>query len=380
MDEETPSRILKAHNLGAVKFVDSDGTEFVSKELYHKVSADLKNGLSRSVRRFVREVCVFAIYFSVLYVVVKMAFSFSQSVLCGVCLLLLGSLLPKVISMRKGIAAEDTTKSKRQAWTKRISEVLDRHIKVDMLADALDEGEEQLSTYDVRPVGVLELELPKEVVFRSLQVWKFPWSVSCEQQSHTNEVFVHVLSARLASVSFVSRLISKGVPGDILSERCLKNWSLLVENCILEASAKASSQQGGVFVDTYSLFSVELQPLVTPFESGSSVDALVDSVNCELYGFCVLAVVVSINNMTCVIVKIPSNKLLAFNATCHGDHIPDFFGALLVTAEFNAQNLQLMIKYLLEPHRPDSVPVYEELTSEAVVVRSPEIYNVESTI
>ena len=379
-ESTTASKTLKIHNLGAVKFVDGDGSEYVSKELYYKVSADLKYSFSCSVRKFLKEFAQYIIYFLLLFIVVKISICFSDSLLCATALLIIGGLLPKVNTYRNSADNLIKNVTRKQKWEKIISEVLDRHIRVDLMAGAVVEEEEHLTTYGVRPVGTLEMDLPRKVIFRSLHVWKFPWNVSIEQQSSTNEMFIHILSSRIACISFVSRILVKSLPEDLTSERVMKNWSLLIENCILEANSKTTNLQGTSFMDTCSLFSLELQSLVSLFDAGSSIDTLVDSINCELYGFCVIAVIASINNTTFVILKLRCNKLLLFNASCHGDHMSDFFGALLIMADFNAQNLQLMIKYLLEPSRPDSVPVYEEISSEAVAIRSSEIFNIESSI
>lgn len=58
----------------------------------------------------------------------------------------------------------------------------------------------------------------------------------------------------------------------------------------------------------------------------------------------------------------------------------DLFGAVLVAADFNTQNLQAAVKYVIDPYRPDAVPVYTAVPVEAYVFRSPEILEIESVV
>jgi len=73
-------------------------------------------------------------------------------------------------------------------------------------------------------------------------------------------------------------------------------------------------------------------------------------------------------------------QIVAFSAAGHGDQVTDLFGAVLVVADFNTQNLQSAIKYLIDPYRPDAVPVYSAVPVEGYVFRSAEILDIESVI
>ena len=60
--------------------------------------------------------------------------------------------------------------------------------------------------------------------------------------------------------------------------------------------------------------------------------------------------------------------------------VTDLFGAVLVTADFNTQNLQSAVKFLVDPYRPDMVPVYSAVPVDAYVFRSPDIHELQSDV
>ena len=372
-------RVLKAHNLGAVKFIDGDNTEYVSKELYYNVCTDLKCGWSNTSRRIYKrtsKIFLFLVFhFSVLHA--TSAFNCGSGVMTA-GLAILGSAAPKLVELYCKAMRKETEVDIRNTWAKLIPDVLDRHIRVDRTQAAIDEGEEELSTYDVRPVGFLEIDLPRLTVQRSLRLCKFPWVVSCDQQTQSNEGFVIALANKLAAASFLSKIVTRDLSTDLRDETVLKQWSLLVENCIIESSVTAGNVNAAN-VDTISLFSPEVQPLVFQFEAGNTIDSLVDSVNRELYSLYVVGILATVANTSCALYKV-NNQIIAFNSSCHGDQVTDLFGAVLIVTDFNAQNLQSIFKYLADPYRPDAVPVYSIVPVEGFVFRSPEILEIESVV
>ena len=99
----------------------------------------------------------------------------------------------------------------------------------------------------------------------------------------------------------------------------------------------------------------------------------------ELYAPYARGALVTIANASLAVYKVDA-QIVAFSAAGHGDQVTDLFGAVLVVADFNTQNLQLAIKYLIDPYRPDAVPVYSAVPVEGYVFRSPEILEIESVV
>lgn len=249
-------------------------------------------------------------------------------------------------------------------------DILDRHIRVDR-TQSLDELEGDLTTYDVRPVGLLEMDIPHMTQQRSLRLWKFPWIVSADQQTQSHESFIVALANKLAAAAFLSKLVTRAYSAELEDEGVLRQWCLLVENCILEGSATASSING-VPMESVRLFPKDVQPLVSAFTTGNTIDAVVDSINRELYGPFTKGVLVTIGNTTIAMCKM-DNVIFAFNSSCHGDQVTDLFGAVLIATDFNTQNLQSIIKFVVDPYAPDAVPVYSIVPIEGFVFRSANI-------
>ena len=366
---------LRAHNLGAVKFIDSDSTEYVSKELYHNVCADLKCGWSSTVRRLVRRIVVISAYVAFLFTTL----STINDLVCGsellvVVVAVVGSAAPKLLEAYA--EARGLRPDRRAAWARVIPDVLDRHIRVDRTR-CIDETEEPLTTYDVRPIGVVELEAPRPGSFRTLSLWKFPWIVSGDQQTPSHDPMIVAFANKLAASSFLSRAVTRALPSPS-DPASLRQWCLVVEGCILEAATAASSVDGTP-LDSVPLFSRDVLPLVAAFDAGNTIDSVVDCVNRELYAPYARGSLVTIANASLAVYKVDA-QIVAFSAAGHGDQVTDLFGAVLVVADFNTQNLQLAIKYLIDPYRPDAVPVYSAVPVEGYVFRSPEILEIESVV
>ena len=365
-------QILKTHNLGAVKFIDGDNTEYVSKELYYNVCADLKCGWNNSFRRIVTRLGFVAIFVSFVFVALSTFGAFFGS---GVIIPIVASLIsltPKVLEWQ-GILGRDFQEV-CAFWARVIPEVLDRHIRVDRTR-CLDPLEEALTTYDVRPIGILEMDIPKMSHQRSLRLWKFPWVVSADQQTHNQESFILALANKLAAASFLSKIVLRPPSSNLEEEAILRQWCLLVENCILEGSATASNING-IPIDAIRLFPEEAQHLVGEFNAGSTIDNVVDNINKELYGPFTKGVLVTIGNTTFALGKL-NNTIFAFNSNCHGDQVTDLFGAVLITTDFNTQNLQTVIKYIMDPYSPDAVPVYSIVPTEGFIFRSNEAMEID---
>ncbi len=361
-------QILKTHNLGAVKFIDGDNTEYVSKELYYNVCADLKCGWNRSLRRIALRMSIILLFLLFVFLSLSALGALLGSGLLVTAVAVLASATPKLLEMY--LASRYKKPPVRTLWAKVMPDILDRHIRVDRSL-CLDPHEEDLTTYDVRPVGLLELEIPRVQRVRALRLWKFPWVVSADQQTQSSETFIVALANKLAAASFLSKLVTRVYSPNLHEEMVLRQWALLVENCILEGSATASSING-VPVESVRLFPRDVQPLVSSFHTGNTIDSVVDNINRELYGRFTKGILVTIGNTSVALCNL-DNIIFAFNSSCHGDQVTDLFGAVLVAADFNTQNIQSVIKYLVDPYSPDSVPVYTMVPVEGFVFKSPEI-------
>ena len=128
-------QILKAHNLGAVKFIDGDSTEYVSKELYYNVCADLKQGWGVVVRRLLGRIAVVLLSVLFLFTVLHALCALTGGSQVIVTLLaLLVCAVPKLVDVYGGQGSgEDRgeARDKRAVWAKVIPDILDRHIRVD---------------------------------------------------------------------------------------------------------------------------------------------------------------------------------------------------------------------------------------------------------
>ena len=368
-------QILKTHNLGAVKFIDGDNTEYVSKELYYNVCSDLKCGWSRSIRRIFTRLSMVVLFVLFTFLSLSALGAFTGSGVLITVAAVLASFVPKMADWYR--TSRSTRKDHKAIWAKVMPDILDRHIRVDR-TQCMDEVEEELTTYDVRPVGLLELDVPRMVPQRSLRLWKFPWIVSADQQTQSHESFIVALANKLAAASFLSKLVTRAYSPDLEDENVLRQWCLLVENCILEGSATASSING-VPVESIRLFPRDVQPLVSPFNTGNTIDTVVDNINRELYGPFTKGVLVTIGNTTLALCKM-ENIIFAFNSSCHGEQVTDLFGAVLIATDFNTQNLQTTIKYVVDPYAPDAVPVYSIVPIEGFVFKSANIIQLDVPI
>ena len=122
-------------------------------------------------------------------------------------------------------------------------------------------------------------------------------------------------------------------------------------------------------MESIRLFPKDVQPLIAPFSTGTTIDSVVDNINRELYGPFTKGVLVTVSNTSFALVKL-EHTIFAFNSACHGDQVTDLFGAVLIATDFNTQNLQSIIKYIVDPYAPDSVPVYSVVPIEGFVFRS----------
>ena len=359
-------QILRSHNLGAVKFIDGDNTEYVSKELYYNVCAALQCGWSHSIRK----VCfrLAAILPIVLFIFLSFSAlgSFLGSGIITTFVALVASTIPKFTELYHQLWTGEE-REKKHLWARIMPDILDKHIRVDRTA-CVDTIESDLSTYDVRPVGVLEMDIPRMIVQRSLRLWKFSWIVSADQQTQSHEPFIVALANKLAVAAFLSKIVTRAYSHDLHEEPVLRQWCLLVENCILEGSSTASSVNG-VPMESIRLFPKDVQPLIATFSTGTTIDSVVDNINRELYGPFTKGVLVTISNTSFALVKL-EHTIFAFNTACHGDQVTDLFGAVLIATDFNTQNLQSIIKYIVDPYAPDSVPVYSVVPIEGFVFRS----------
>lgn len=359
------TQILRKHNLGAVKFIDSDSTEYVSKELYYNVCNDLKIGWNRSMRKLLRRIVLILMF--VVFVFVTFS-ALSVAVDGGIGITLLAAFIcgfPKFLDAYYGTT--DKRALVKSQWEHNIAQVLDKHIKVDRY-ECEDDYEQELSTYDVRPVGLLEMEVPRMQQINFLKFWKFSWVVSGDQQTPSNEGFILALANKLSAACFLSKIVTHAYSPDLEDESVLRQWCLVVENCILEGSNIAATINGAP-LESIKLFPPEVQALVTHFNTGATVDNVVDAINQELYGPFTKGVLVTISNTSIALCKL-DGKIFAFNSGCHGDQVTDLFGAVLLSTDFNTQNLQSAIKYMIDPYSPDTVPVYTIVPMEGFVFKS----------
>jgi len=171
--------------------------------------------------------------------------------------------------------------------------------------------------------------------------------------------------------------VTRGLPSPV-DPASLRQWCLVVEGCILDA-ATAAGGIDGTPLDAVPLFARDVLPLVASFDAGNTVDSVVDGVNRELYAPYARGVLVTIANTSLAVYKVDA-QIVAFSSAGHGDQVTDLFGAVLVVTDFNTQNLQSAIKFLVDPYRPDAVPVYSAVPVEGYVFRSPEILEIESVV
>jgi len=375
----TAAQTLRTHNLGAVKFIDSDNTEYVSKELYYNVCTDLKCGWSNTIRRLAVRTAMIVAYIVFLFSSLSTVDTFvvgSEWII--IILGCIGGLAPKLASTYAAVRSHHPETDRRAIWSRVIPDVLDRHIRVDRTG-CLDDAEQVLSTYDVRPIGLVEMELPRVSVYRTLRLWKFPWIVSGDQQTPSHDPVVIALGNKLAAATFLGRAVTRQYPPELHRDpSALRQWCLLVESSILEAATTAGTVNGAP-LDSVPLFSRDVLPLVVTVDAGTTIDSVVDCINREFYTPYTRGVLVTIANTPVAVYKL-DGQILVFNSSCHGDQVTDLFGAVLVTADFNTQNLQAAVKYVIDPYRPDAVPVYTVIPVEAYVFRSPEILEVESVV
>ena len=358
-------QLLRAHNLGAVKFIDGDNVEYVSKELFYSVCADLHCGWSASVRRVIGRLAVLVLFSLFVFLCLSAVGSLTGAGVVTSLAAGLISLLPKLWGVWRSRSDGGAAARKRCHWARVMPDLLDRHVRVERGGE---EGE--LGTYDVRAVGQLELLLPRSLSTRGLRVWKFPWAVSTDQQTHA-EPFVVALANKLAAAVFLSRVVTRAYAPVLQEPAVLRQWCLLVETCIVEGSDTAASLNG-VALDSLRLFGRDVQRLVSSFCTGATIDSVVDAVNRELYGPYTKGVLITVGNTAIAICKLNS-LIFAFNSAGHADQLSDLFGAVLIATDFNIQNLQTTIKYIINPYSPDSVPVYATLPTEGFVFRSPDI-------
>lgn len=302
---------LRAHNLGAVKFIDSDSTEYVSKELYHNVCADLNVGWSSTVRRILRRVVVISAY--VVFLFTGLA-TINQLVRGSgwvtIVVAAVGSALPKLMEAYAEVRGGPSMEDRRAAWARVIPDVLDRHIRVDRTR-CVDPAEEPLTTYDVRPIGVVELEAPRPGTHRTLRLWKFPWIVSGDQQTPAQDPMIVAFANKLAASSFLGRAVTRGLPSPAADPGALRQWCLVVEGCILEAATTASSVDGTP-LDSVPLFSREILPLVATFDAGNTIDSVVDCVNRELYAPYARGTLVTVANTSLAVYKVDFFAVVLF--------------------------------------------------------------------
>jgi len=127
-------QILKAHNLGAVKFIDGDSTEYVSKELYYNVCADLKQGWGAVVRRLFSRVAIVLLSVLLLFTTLHaLCVLTGGSQLIVTIIALLVCAVPKLVDVYGHALGEyrGEARDKRAIWAKVIPDILDRHIRVD---------------------------------------------------------------------------------------------------------------------------------------------------------------------------------------------------------------------------------------------------------
>lgn len=157
--EEDNGGLLRTHNLGAVKFIDGERGEYVSKELYYNVCEELKYGWKRSSKAIAVRMSLLLLFIVFIFGTCSVLGSlFDAGVILSV-VATIASLIPKLCECWKDRGRE---KEKKINWSKMMPVILDKYIRVDRTA-CVDEDETELSTYDVRPVGLLEMDVPKVV-------------------------------------------------------------------------------------------------------------------------------------------------------------------------------------------------------------------------
>jgi hypothetical protein len=223
------SHILHTHNLGAVKFIDADNVQFVSKELYYNVCEDLKCGWLQCTRRLAVHIFSATAFVLIVFTSLTAVGSLIGSTVAMTTVAVLVSLSPKLVRdyARRKRGVERGANDVRAAWVKVIPEILDRHIRVDN-SRFVDDWEQELTTYDVRSVGLLEMMLPRAEQWNNLRVWKFAWTVSADQQTFSPETFIIAFANKQASAAFLTKvrlallaLVNKQINKNIRNLYCL---------------------------------------------------------------------------------------------------------------------------------------------------------------
>ena len=266
-------QILKAHNLGAVKFIDSDDRQFVSKQLYYAVANSLGITWSYILRHLtIYTACVIG-YGVMVHCAVDAVRTAGGGATIGATPLFVGAavLLAAPCVVWRASAWRESRLAPA-SWSDRMADILDSHVRRDRDAEAVVERERELTTYDVRPVGATEYERPaieacvrptsgpSHINDHQLYMWTFSPAVSvqrayeasasgdaCGDFRRTSQTPVSVaIATKMAAGYFVARAspISRDSACDTIPKRVgeigdsdeneVAAWTELVEGSVLE--------------------------------------------------------------------------------------------------------------------------------------------------
>ena len=248
-------QILKAHNLGAVKFIDSDNGEFVSKELYYGVARSLGYSWSYIGRRLLTICSILTLYcLAVLFAVTAFGEAgpnvAATPIFIGTAVLLaLPALLCRASYWRASGRASGRGDQVEGAWSLRMADVLDSLVRYDRDSQAITECERELTTYDVRPVGSTEYERPRILyvttsVSTRLDMWVYSPTVSVQRayDGVTRQSDAGVaLAVKMAAGWFATR--SANLPTPATTDQRdpeVAKWTELVEASVLNGVKKAA--------------------------------------------------------------------------------------------------------------------------------------------
>ena len=362
---------LMSHHLGALKFVDIANGEHITKELFYKICSDLKCGIARSVRQFAMKLFILVLFAVFVFLFSRILGLYLGHRLLITALAVLLCITPKVCQLSK--SQREIRNARRLRYARDVIAALDRHRRVDH-RDCVDNSEEDLSTYDVRPIGGMQITLPRRCNSGSLQLYKFPMVVSADRQVTSTDSFLAAMVQKIAAAVFLNKVITQCPSYDLDSETTLRQWTLLVEESVLEGARKAEKVSDWLHRDRHAIFSRNLR--IAHFQTGNTIDNVVDNTNAELLRQQTRGVLITINNVSFSICKF-NGIIMVFNAQCHTKHVTDLFGSVLILTDFNTQNIQSAIKYLMDPYNPDIVPVYAIMNTEGYVVQPAAIVEIE---
>ena len=339
-----------------MKFIDSDNSEFVSKELYYYVSKSLGYSWSYIARRLTLRLTLTSGYLLLVAFSIDALREVSGSYKSTYALFFASSVLVLVPEVARAACVVDDSRT-HSDWSSRMSAILDEHVRSDRDACSHLEVERELTTYDVRPVGGIEYERPQLRVFGSLSTWRYAMSVSGERvggECAPGGVRSAIVN-KLAAAGFLVRVLNSLLP-TIKDVGTVASWTEAIETSILEGAAR-SHEVTDPPTECQQWFTAEIGAEVRQLNCGTTIDTLTTTLNAALYGYeRSTGALVTIGNTAFAVIW-QQGSIIVFTAALRDELLGSCHGAILVKADFNVVSLQEAIKLVLNPANPGQVSV-----------------------